>query len=345
VEGTAFSADFTVRYANGTIGSAVWKYNFTEGDVRGWTIIPSNLGPGDTFYDYSIHTGEPVNVTIQGEEQKMVLDATRTVTYGSDSFRHKTWDKATGVFIHAVERYKNVTNRYGWYIEDLTADVQAIGTNMWSPQILGLNQTAFYWLVGAAALALLIWLSAVVVLRMKRIVRLSLSASTQVKFVVFTVVVTVLAEIASMVFLPFYELGLSVAEFNLGLQTFWVIFVLMSMWFRMKGNYFVHEVTMLIVMCETLVGFSVVLLLDPMSFSSMAVLASTPVRLVMNFLHAIFSIPALAFGTWLVAIWRPKSTTYPAKSRRIAQLTAVFWVLSYAVGVLDFLLLHTTVFG
>jgi hypothetical protein len=345
VQGSAFSANFTVRYANGTMGSAIWKYNFTEGDVRGWTIIPSNLGPGDTFYDYSIHTGIPVNVTIQSEEQKTVMGATRTVTYGSDSFRHKTWDKATGVFLHANERFKNITNKDGWYIEDITVNTQAIATNMWSPQILGLNQTVFYGVVGAVALVLLIWVSAIAASRTKRIKELALGSSAQVKFAVFVVVVAVLGELAAMVFVPFYEFGLSVAEFNLILQTFWAAFVLMSMWWRMKGSYFVHEITMLIVMCETLVGFSVVLLMDPMSFSSMAVLASTHVRLVMNFLHVIFSIPALAFGTWLVLIWRPNSPTYPAKSRRIAQLTAVLWILSYAVGVLDFLLLHTAVFG
>jgi uncharacterized membrane protein YozB (DUF420 family) len=180
---------------------------------------------------------------------------------------------------------------------------------------------------------------------MKTIKELTLSSSAQRKIAVFTVIVAVFAEIAAMVFVPFYELGLSVSEFNLMLQTFWISFILMSMWFRRKGNYFVHEITMLIVMCETLVGFSVVLLMDPMSFSSMAVLANTPTRLVMNFFHVIFSIPALALGTWLVLIWRPNSATYPAKSRRIAQLTAVFWVLSYAVGALDFLMLHTTVFG
>ena len=345
VQGTAFSTNFTVRYANGTIGSAVWYFNFTEGNVRGWIIIPSNLGPGDTFYDYSIHTGIPVNVTIQSEEQKTVMDASRTVTYGSDNFRHKTWDKATGVFLHAEERFKNITNKDGWYIEDLIVNTQAIATNMWSPQILGLNQTAFIWLVGATALALLIWLSAVVASRTKRMKELVLSSSVQSKIAVFTVVVTVLAELAAMAFLPFYEYGLSVAEFNLMLQSFWVIFVLMSMWFRMKGNYFFHEITMLIVMCETLVGFSVVLLLDPMTATSMVTLSSTSTRLIMNILHAIFSIPALFFGAWLVAVWRPTSTTYVTKSRRKAQLTTVFWLLSYAVGVLDFLLLHTRVFG
>ena len=345
VQGTAFSANFTVRYTNDTISSAIWKYNFSEGDVRGWTIIPSNLGPGDTFYDYSIHTGIPVNVTIQSEEQKMMLGANRTVIYGSDSFRHKTWDKATGVFLHAAERFKNVTNKDGWYIEDLTVTTQAIATNMWSPQNADANQLVFYGVGGAITMVLLIWLSAVAVSRSKKTKELALSSSAQGKIAVFTVVVTVLAEIAAMAFIPFYNLGLSVSEFNLILQTFWVSFVLMSMWWRRKGKYFVHEITMLIVMCQSLVGFSAVLLMDPMSFSSMAVLANTPTRLVMNFFHVIFSVPALALGSWLVVIWRPNSTTYPAKSRRIAQLTAILWVLSYVVGAVDFLMLHTTVFG
>jgi hypothetical protein len=141
VEGAAFSVNLTSRYANGTVGSAIWKFNFTEGNVEGWIIIPANLGAGEQFYDYSLHTSVPVNVTIQDEEQKTVLGATRTVTYGQDQLRHKEWDKATGVFIATTEYYNNVTNRAGWYIEDLTVTVTAIATNMWSPQIFGLNQT------------------------------------------------------------------------------------------------------------------------------------------------------------------------------------------------------------
>lgn len=169
VEGAAFSVNLTSRYANGTVGSAIWKFNFTEGNVEGWIIIPANLGEGDTFYDYSIHTGIPVNVTIQDEEQKTVLGATRTVTYGKDSLRHKEWDKATGLFIGTTEYYKNVTTRTGWYIEDLTVTVKAVATNMWSPQILGLDQTMFYnsVTVGVVAVAILI-LAVAVVIRKKR---------------------------------------------------------------------------------------------------------------------------------------------------------------------------------
>ncbi len=345
IEGPAFSANFTVRYANGTMGSAIWEYNFSEGDVRGWTIIPSNLGPGDSFYDYSMHTGNPVNVTIESEQEKTVLGASRTVTYGYDKFRHKTWDKATGVFLHAEEHFKNITNKDGWYIEDITVNTQAVATNMWCPQFLGLEQIVFYGLAGAIALVFLIWFSAMAISRLRMMKDLNLSSSAKGKLAIFTAIVAVLAEFAAMTFVPFYELGLSVSEFNLILQTFWASFILMSMWWRWKGNYFVHELTMLIVMCQSLVGFSVVLLMDPMSFSSMAVLANTTTRLIMNFLHVIFSVPALALGTWLVTIWRPDSSTYPAKSKIIAQLTLILWLLSYAVGALDFLILHTTLFG
>jgi hypothetical protein len=89
VDGEAFSLNVTARYANGTVGSATWHFNFTEGNVGGWIIIPANLSAGDSFFDASVHNHKPVNVTIQSQEQKTVLGASRTVTSGNDSFRHK----------------------------------------------------------------------------------------------------------------------------------------------------------------------------------------------------------------------------------------------------------------
>ena len=170
VQGAAFSVNLTARYANGTLGSAIWKFNFTEGNVGGWIIIPSNLSPGDTFYDSwtFFDTRKQVNVTIESEEQQTLLGATRTVTYGNDWLRHKEWDKATGVFVRTVENYKNVTNRAGWYIENLTLTVTAIATNMWSPQILGLDQTMFYIIVTTVVVAVLISASATAVALRKK---------------------------------------------------------------------------------------------------------------------------------------------------------------------------------
>ena len=38
-----------------------------------------------------------------------------------------------------------MTTKDGWYIEDLTVSVEAIATNIWSPEtVLGVNKVAFY---------------------------------------------------------------------------------------------------------------------------------------------------------------------------------------------------------
>jgi hypothetical protein len=169
VEGEAFSANFTCTYRNGTVGSAVWKYNFSEGIVGGWTIIPANLSPGEQFYDCGMHNDKPVNVTIQCQEDAAVLGATRTLTYGNDSLRHKEWDKATGVMVGTVEVYKNVTNKAGWYIEDLTVVVEAVATNMWSNQAVTNDKTWLYATAGVAVAAVVAVLLAGVVLRKKRV--------------------------------------------------------------------------------------------------------------------------------------------------------------------------------
>jgi hypothetical protein len=145
VKGVAFHANFTVRYVNGTVTSAIRNFNFTEG-VADWTIIPSNLGPGDTFYDSS----KQDNVTVEGQKQKTVAGARRTITHASDSIRNKEWDKATGVFTRS-------NDDEGTY----TVNAYAVATNMWNPQILGLEQPVFFAVVSAvvvviAALVLLI---------------------------------------------------------------------------------------------------------------------------------------------------------------------------------------------
>ena len=137
---------------------------------------------------------------------------------------------------------------------------------------------------------------------------------------------------------------MSVAEINLVMQTFWTALILVSMWFRKKGNYFVHGIIMIVVVGATLVSFSSVLLMTPPSSSSMQIYFSSPLKMAEFVSHAILSIPAIFFGVWLVILWRPRSTSFPAKSKRIAQTTAILWVLSYVAGVLGFVADYTTFF-
>ncbi|MGO8807673.1 MAG: hypothetical protein ACLQO7_13970 [Candidatus Bathyarchaeia archaeon] len=158
IEGEAFHANFTVKYVNGTIMSADRFFNFSAGNVQAWIIIPANLSQGQTFYDSSINT----NVAIQGQIQKTVAGATRTVTFTNSSLggvqRNKEWDKATGFYIQSADNLGNYT-----------VNAQAIATNIWSPQILGLNQNTFYTIVATIiVIIVVIAMIAVIVHRKKR---------------------------------------------------------------------------------------------------------------------------------------------------------------------------------
>lgn len=329
VEDAAFQANVTVKNVNGSLSSSTWKFNFTEGEVEGWVIIPANLGVGNTFYDSS----KPANITVMGEEQKIVAGATRTITHASDSTRTiKEWDKATGVYTYSEEYPKN-----------FTVISQAIATNMWNSHNMNLNQTTFNAVVAISIVSAVFIASSSVIARRKKIRKLTLIHFSQGKIAVLTIIAVVLGTILAIAFFPFSKVGLSFPEINLIMQTLWTGLILVSMWVRFKGKYFVHEITMLIAICALLVSFSAVLFMGPLTSSS--AFSSSPSRLVMNILHGIFSIPALVFGVWLVLLWRPGSASVASKSKRIAQLTMIFWVPSYVVGVLDFMILHTTFFG
>ncbi len=138
---------------------------------------------------------------------------------------------------------------------------------------------------------------------------------------------------------------MSYHEINLAMQTFWSTLVFASMYYRAKGNYLVHAVTMIVVIAAAFVSFSLVLFMSPLGNSSFSLYLSSPVNLAISLAHSVLSVPALLFGVWLVLLWRPKSTNFAAKSKRIAKLTLFFWFLSYVAGLLAFLVLHTTIFG
>lgn len=338
VEGTAFSVNVTARYANGTIGSAVWPFNFTEGNVGGWLIIPANLSVGESFFDFSIHNHKPVNVTIQSQEQKTVLGATRMVTYGNDSFRHKQWDQVTGVFVGSTETYRNMTNKDGWYIDNLTVTIDAVATNLWSPDASEQAGTMFYPLVVAVVLAAAA-LSAGIVIAKKRHVTLNPKQQTIVGLVLVLGLIFAVGVISST---PISEsqVPLSFRDINVIMQTLWMTLLLVSMWFRKTGNYLLHGILLIMVVSITIVSFLGVLVMSPMDNSSMDEYFATPLDAAVFFGHAVFSFPALAFGVWLILLWRPNSATYAAKSRKIAWLLTVFWVLSYIVGILDYLIIR-----
>ena len=127
VDGAWFQANKTGLSVNGTLSSSIWSFDLAKGQVRGWVIIPSNLGTGDAFFD----AAKSLDITIEGEEQKALLGANRTVTHASDPGKvYLEWDKATGVYVHSIAHTSNYT-----------VIMNAFATNMWSPQTQGQSQT------------------------------------------------------------------------------------------------------------------------------------------------------------------------------------------------------------
>ncbi|HSV50177.1 MAG TPA: hypothetical protein VLH35_07650 [Candidatus Acidoferrales bacterium] len=343
VQDVAFSVNLTARYFNGTIGSTNWEFNFTEGNVGGWIIIPANLDVGASFFDSSIHNHKPANVTIQSQEQKTVLGAVRTITYGNDTFRHKEWDKATGVFVGSSETYRNVTNKEGWYIDNLTVTIDAVATNLWSSAIPVASQSMFYPIVAAVILAAVVLSLAIVVARRRHV---TLNPMQQI-IVAIALVLGLIFAVGVISATPISEsqVPLSFRDINVIMQSLWMALLLVGMWFRKKGNYLLHGILVIAVVSITIMGFLGVLVMSPMGDSSMDEYFDSPVDIAVFFAHAVFSFPALIFGVWLIALWRPSSASFPAKSKKIAWLLTVFWVLSYIVGILDYLIIRINLFG
>ncbi len=148
VEGAAFHANISVRYVNGTFSSGVRLFNFSVGHVQAWIFFPANLSPNEYFYD----SGLGSNVTIQGQLHKAVAGADRVITYTNTTERNKEWDKATGVYTQSND-----------YLANYTIHAKATATNMWNPQILGLNQTLFYSIFVGTVVAVVVVVSLLVV--------------------------------------------------------------------------------------------------------------------------------------------------------------------------------------
>lgn len=140
----------TTEDNSGVFSSLIMDINLEKGQVGAWFLIPSNLNVGDSFYD--INLGR--NITIEGQEQKNYAGAVRTVINATTSERIKDWDKVTGVFVKSIDT-----------LPGYTINATAIRTNMWNPQILGLDQTVFYGIVVVVVTVITVVIAVVSIMR------------------------------------------------------------------------------------------------------------------------------------------------------------------------------------
>jgi len=121
-------------------------------------IVPSNLNVGDVFYNPSIG-----NITISNEEQQMVLGAERTVISAVTLYTTYYWDRQTGILVQATTTAPAGLDTGFGISQGFTVYTKPSGTNIWQPQILGLDLNVFYALIvvivaaSTATVAILLW--------------------------------------------------------------------------------------------------------------------------------------------------------------------------------------------
>lgn len=141
VQGKAINLNVTTEFKNGTLLYENITLNLETGQLGDDFIIPANLNSGDTFFDENVS-----NITISGVEERTYAGATRTVVYAATSETTYYWDQATGILVEGNSQFP-----------DYTMNTIVDKTNMWQPQLFGLDPTVFYGLViGAAVLVVVV---------------------------------------------------------------------------------------------------------------------------------------------------------------------------------------------
>lgn len=161
VQDSAISLDIQTQFSNGTILPEHITLNLTAGVLGDDFFIPQNLNVGDQFYDAS-----QGNLTIMRQEQRTAAGAQRTVISASTNFTTYYWDKQTGTLVAATSNEPTYT-----------MSTETKGTNIWQPDIWGLQPALFYTvivIVGVLAIVLAIVSAIWVKQRRKRPVLLAL---------------------------------------------------------------------------------------------------------------------------------------------------------------------------
>ncbi|UCC58272.1 MAG: hypothetical protein JSW14_08005 [Candidatus Bathyarchaeum sp.] len=139
VEGKTIDVNLISIYPNGTEKSLPVTLNLETGQIGDAFIIPANLNSGDTFLEQYEGT-----ITVSRVEEKVCAGANRMVVYATTSHTMYYWDRSTGVLVEATSSYTG-----------FTLTTKAEKTNMWQPQIFGIDPMVFIVLIIVAVVAVL----------------------------------------------------------------------------------------------------------------------------------------------------------------------------------------------
>jgi hypothetical protein len=147
VQGAKINIDVQTGYANGTLYPEKVSLNLETGAIGDGFFVPVDFNLGDQFY--SEYQG---NITITSIWQLEIGGILRTVISATSNQTTYYWDRQTGILVGATTTFPSFT------LFTKTAE-----TNLWQPQILGVDSTTFYELIIVliaflvAVLTILVW--------------------------------------------------------------------------------------------------------------------------------------------------------------------------------------------
>jgi len=155
VNGEVITVNVLTQYGNGTLlAEPGINLNVATGAIGDGFFVPIDLKPGDRYsteYEGIINMTSVVHTEAGGAQRAVLVGVTGQSIYN--------WDKQTGIMVAAT------SNLPGCIMHTTTSS-----TNIWAPQILGLNQTLFYALALSiiGVVAILAGLVFLLVLRKKK---------------------------------------------------------------------------------------------------------------------------------------------------------------------------------
>ena len=127
VKETNITTKLTLQMLDGTTDTVVGNYSLETG-VLDLLLIPANLDSGQEFFHPDFGT-----VIIEGVEELSYCDAKRAVNFATINEIECHWDMVTGILLQSEHSTTNFSQ-----------NMIATKTNIWEPQIFGLDSTVFY---------------------------------------------------------------------------------------------------------------------------------------------------------------------------------------------------------
>ena len=153
VQGEVITVNVQTAFGNGTLFPENGiNLNLATGAIGDGFFVPTNLNPGDR---YSTEYEGFINITSIGQVQ--AGGANRAVLIGVTNESTYNWDRQTGIMVAATSK-----------LPGCIMYTRTTATDIWAPQILGLNQTLFYALIAAVGAILAVLVAVIMIFVWRR---------------------------------------------------------------------------------------------------------------------------------------------------------------------------------